>query len=208
MDYALWHAVKGGWFVLSILLCGSVISIAIIFDRIIALRRARMDAEKFARLLYRVLREQGRTAAIAFCGEHRQPIAEVMSAMISASGTREERERAFRHALRISVRSLQTRVPILGTVGSIAPFVGLFGTVWGIMKAFREIGANAGGGPSVVAAGISEALITTAFGLLVAIPAIVAYNSFTTHIRRLAEEIDLTTLEMLDEVMRMDEVRR
>ena len=76
------------------------------------------------------------------------------------------------------------------------------------MKAFREIGLNAGGGPGVVAAGISEALITTAVGLLVAIPAIVAYNGFTTDIRRLAEEVDLCTVEMLDEVMGQEEGRR
>lgn len=207
-DYTLLHAIRGGWFVLTLLGAASMLSITIIVDRWILLRSAQLDAGRFARAVLRVLREGSRTQAVELCRQHRQPIADVVLTLLAAPGSRDERERAFRHTLRIRMRELQTRVPMLGTIGSISPFVGLFGTVWGIMKAFRDIALNTGGGPGVVSAGISEALITTAVGLLVAIPAIIAYNGFTTSIRRLAEEIDLTANELLDDVMRLEQERR
>lgn len=203
-DYALLHAIKGGWFVLSILFMASVLSITIIVERYLLLRSSRLDADTFTRNILDILRKRGYAVTIAMCREYHQPVADVVLSLLLAKGTREERERAFRHTLRIRTRHLQNHVPTLGTIGSISPFVGLFGTVWGIMKAFRDIAANVGGGPGVVAAGISEALITTAVGLLVAIPAIIAYNSLNTSIRRLNEEIDLSVNELLDEVMRID----
>ncbi len=73
---------------------------------------------------------------------------------------------------------------VLGTLGNNAPFIGLFGTVIGIIVAFHELGQNPAGGPSVVMAGISEALVATAVGLIVAIPAVIAYNIFQRLTRR------------------------
>ena len=206
-DYTLLHAIRGGWFVLTLLGAASMLSITIIVDRLILLRSAQLDAGRFARAILRMLREGGRAQAVELCRKHRQPIADVVLTLLATPGSRDERERAFRHTLRTRMRELQTRVPMLGTIGSVSPFVGLFGTVWGIMKAFRDIALNTGGGPGVVSAGISEALITTAVGLLVAIPAIIAYNGFTTSIRRLAEEIDLTANELLDDVLRQENER-
>jgi biopolymer transport protein TolQ len=113
-------------------------------------------------------------------------------------GTRIDMERRSRHLLRAEMRQLEVRIPALGTVGSIAPFVGLLGTVIGIVKAFQTISTNVGGGPELVAGGIAEALVTTATGLLVAIPAIVAYNYFVTRLRRMAEEMDLAVFDVVD----------
>ena len=73
---------------------------------------------------------------------------------------------------------------VLGTLGNNAPFIGLFGTVLGIIMAFNDLAANPDGGPSVVMAGISEALVATAVGLLVAIPAVIAFNGFNRMIKR------------------------
>jgi biopolymer transport protein ExbB/TolQ len=101
--------------------------------------------------------------------------------------------------LRAQLRELETFIPILGTIGSIAPFVGLLGTVVGIIKAFKAISTSAGAaGPEVVSGGISEALLTTAAGLAVAIPAVLAYNFYITRLRRLAEEIDLAAFEAIE----------
>src|ERR1019366_3930006 len=86
----------------------------------------------------------------------------------------------------------------LGTIGSVAPFVGLLGTVVGIIHAFKAIAENAGGGPGVVANGIAEALITTALGLFVAIPAVVAYNLLSRKIERISEDMELCAQEILD----------
>ena len=85
---------------------------------------------------------------------------------------------------------LEEYLNILGTMGNIAPFIGLLGTVVGIIRAFQNLAASGSGGPSVVAAGIAEALITTAAGLVVAIPSVVAYNYFLRRIGTIMLEIE------------------
>ena len=85
---------------------------------------------------------------------------------------------------------LERNLSYLATLGSNAPFIGLFGTVLGIIKAFHDLARNQSGGPSVVMAGISEALVATAVGLLVAIPAVVAYNFFNRRVRTRMVEVD------------------
>ncbi len=84
----------------------------------------------------------------------------------------------------------EQRLAALGTIANVAPFIGLFGTVMGVIHAFHAISKSTGAGPTVVAAGISEALITTAAGLFVAIPAVIAYNFFLKRVRRLGIELD------------------
>lgn len=100
-------------------------------------------------------------------------------------------ERALRKAIDAEITKLENRLSFLATTGSTGPFVGLFGTVWGIMGAFHKIGATNMANLAVVAPGISEALIATAIGLAAAIPATVAYNHFVTGVKR--EEIDLNS---------------
>jgi biopolymer transport protein TolQ len=102
-------------------------------------------------------------------------------------GERRERiERAMRLALSAELRRLELRLPFLATLGSAAPFIGLFGTVWGIMRSFGAIAAANNTSLSVVAPGIAEALFATAMGLAAAIPAVVAYNKITVDLGRFA----------------------
>ena len=102
-------------------------------------------------------------------------------------GERRERvERAMRLALNGEMRRLETHLPFLATLGSAAPFIGLFGTVWGIMRSFSGIAASNSTSLAVVAPGIAEALFATAMGLAAAIPAVVAYNKFTVELGRVA----------------------
>lgn len=98
-------------------------------------------------------------------------------------------QRALRKAIDIELSRLELRLSFLATVGSVGPFVGLFGTVWGIMGSFQKIGATGTASLAVVAPGIAEALIATGVGLAAAIPATIAYNLFITRIRR--QELDL-----------------
>ncbi|OFZ10523.1 MAG: protein TolQ [Bdellovibrionales bacterium RBG_16_40_8] len=100
-------------------------------------------------------------------------------------------ERAIKKSIDVEVTKIENRLSFLATVGSTSPFVGLFGTVWGIMGAFHKIGATGMANLAVVAPGISEALIATAIGLVVAIPATIAYNHFSTRIQR--EELELNS---------------
>jgi biopolymer transport protein TolQ len=104
----------------------------------------------------------------------------------SAGERRDRIERAMRLALNGELRRLELRLPFLATLGSAAPFIGLFGTVWWIMHSFASIAAANNTSLAVVAPGIAEALFATAMGLAAAIPAVVAYNKFTVEIGRLA----------------------
>jgi biopolymer transport protein TolQ len=93
----------------------------------------------------------------------------------------------MRAALSVDMRQLQTGLPFLATTGSAAPFIGLFGTVWGIMNSFSAIAASQDTSLAVVAPGIAEALFATAIGLVAAIPAVIAYNKLTTDLGRLQQ---------------------
>ena len=104
----------------------------------------------------------------------------------TASERRDRIERAMRLALNTELRRLEVRLPFLATLGSAAPFIGLFGTVWGIMRSFEGIAAAHNTSLAVVAPGIAEALFATAMGLAAAIPAVVAYNKITVDLGRFA----------------------
>jgi biopolymer transport protein TolQ len=110
--------------------------------------------------------------------------------------------RALRRATQNEVTSLEAMVPFLATTGSTAPFVGLFGTVWGIMSSFISIGAKKNASLDVVAPGIAEALIATAIGLAAAIPAVMAYNYFVRRIAVLAAEMESFSSDLLNIVRR------
>lgn len=96
--------------------------------------------------------------------------------------------RAMRLSMNRQLDSLETHIPFLGTVGSISPYIGLFGTVWGIMNAFIALGSAKQATLQMVAPGIAEALIATAIGLFAAIPAVMGYNRFTVLLNRLDQE--------------------
>ena len=111
-------------------------------------------------------------------------------------------ERALRRASTSEITHLESLVPFLATTGSTAPFVGLFGTVIGIMISFMQINASGSAGMDVVSKGISEALIATAIGLLAAIPAVIAYNFFLRRIRVLSSEMENFSSDFLNIVKR------
>ncbi|MCE9613468.1 MAG: MotA/TolQ/ExbB proton channel family protein [Lentisphaerae bacterium] len=199
-DFMLLDMLRQGWPVLSILLLASIWSCAIILERALILRRAHLDASRFVDAVLKDLAEGGMPQALLHCQRHRKPVAAVVADVLTQPGGREDKERAMRHAIQVQIHNMEHRVPILGTIGSTAPFVGLLGTVAGIIRAFRDIAANAGGGASVVSAGIAEALVTTAFGLLVAIPAVMFYNHFVNSLRRFTAEMEMNVYHVIEKL--------
>jgi biopolymer transport protein TolQ len=121
---------------------------------------------------------------------------------LSDVGDLESIERALGRAAGTEVTSLETFVPFLATTGSAAPFIGLFGTVLGIMKSFRDIGGMGSASLVVVGPGIAEALITTAIGLVAAVPAVMAYNYFVRRVRVLSSEMESFSSDFLTIVKR------
>ena len=107
-------------------------------------------------------------------------------------------KRSLNRSIGVEVRRLVQLVPFLATAGNISPFIGLFGTVWGIMGTFHGIGLSGSASLAVVAPGISEALIATAAGLAVAIPSVIGYNYFTDRIRVLDSELQSFSSDLLN----------
>ena len=107
-------------------------------------------------------------------------------------------DRALLRATTVEMTKLERRLTFLATTASITPFIGLFGTVWGIMDSFQQIGAQGSSSLGVVAPGIAEALITTAAGLFAAIPAVYFYNYFTNRVKHFASDMDDFSLEFLN----------
>ncbi|MEW6776107.1 MAG: protein TolQ [Bdellovibrionota bacterium] len=175
------------------LLAMSVLTWAIIFFKRKILREAEEHSESFARsfedrtalsdLYEAAQREQGLSAAAAvLCAGYEEAKRE-NGTKGNLEGRSRRVERALKSAVDEEIARLERRLPFLATTGSTAPFIGLFGTVWGIMRSFRDIGQLHSADLSVVAPGIAEALIATAVGLFAAIPAVMAYNTFLNRIR-------------------------
>ncbi len=99
-------------------------------------------------------------------------------------------ERSLQKSIKEELKSLEFSIPFLATIGNAGPFIGLFGTVWGIMKSFHDIGQQGSANLATVAPGISEALVATAVGLLAAIPAVIAFNSFTSHLSTIEARLE------------------
>ena len=183
--------------VLVLLLLGSIWSWAVIVDKALRLRGARSSARAW---ISRAAEARGAEELISerYGAEANQPAGAVIAAGIEEcmatteqgnetfAERRDRIERAMRLALSAQLRQLELRLPFLATLGSAAPFIGLFGTVWGIMRSFNAIAAANNTSLAVVAPGIADALFATAMGLAAAIPAVVFYNKFTVDIGRFA----------------------
>jgi biopolymer transport protein TolQ len=183
--------------VLLLLFSGSVWSWAVIVDKVLRLRAARRSARGWAtraadaRTAEQLVGERygaeaGHPAGAVLAAGVEECIAFTDDTAETMTERRDRIDRAMRLALGAQLRQLELRLPFLATLGSAAPFIGLFGTVWGIMRSFNAIAAANNTSLAVVAPGIADALFATAMGLAAAIPAVVAYNKFTVEIGRFA----------------------
>jgi biopolymer transport protein TolQ len=188
--------------VMLLLLLASVWVWAIVFDKIFALRRVNREADAFEDRFWsggsledlydqEGARPANPMAAVfgAAMGEWRRS-ARVAGADMARGSVRDRIDRAMNVAVVREMDRLERWMVFLASVGSIAPFVGLFGTVWGIMHSFSAIAAMHNTNLSVVAPGIAEALFATAIGLVAAIPAVLAYNQISTSLARFASRLE------------------
>jgi biopolymer transport protein TolQ len=195
--------------VMAILILASVVSWTFIFQKFREIKRAEETSEAFEERfwsgidltdLYRELaREEYDTEGLEniFMAGFKEFARLRQQSNIGADAVMEGSARVMRVALNRELERLDERLPFLATVGSTSPYVGLFGTVWGIMNSFRSLGAVKQATLAMVAPGISEALVATAMGLFAAIPAVMAYNRYSTEIGRLASRYEAFTEEFL-----------
>jgi len=202
-------------FVLLVLLLFSLISWAIIVFKFLALARARRASNKFLEFFWNsssfeevsgaVGRFAGGSVAQVFKSGYtemkkvQEKKAEAMSGKMS---TVDVVGRAMRRETTVQLAALERLVPFLATVGSSSPFIGLFGTVWGIMRAFQQIGVSGETSLQSVGPHIAEALIATALGLFAAIPAVMFYNYFVNRVRGIGQAMDNFTYDFLNIVER------
>ncbi len=195
--------------VMFILMLASVASWAFIFSKYRDIRRAEETSEEFEERfwsgidlsdLYRqLIHEDYETEGLEniFLSGFKEFARLRQQPGITPEAVVEGAQRGMRVALSRELEQLDEHLPFLATVGSTSPYIGLFGTVWGIMNSFRSLGAVKQATLAMVAPGISEALVATAMGLFAAIPAVMAYNRYSTNIGRLANRYEAFTEEFL-----------
>jgi biopolymer transport protein ExbB/TolQ len=194
----LWDWILAGGVTMATLILMSVVSIGVVLERLAFFKQIRRATQKLRAGIQEAFAKKEFNAVLTHCHASESPLAAMIMAE-AASGREAESadaERAMMLTMRGEMARLRQYLPILATVSSIAPFVGLFGTCKGIITAFSDISTKGMGGPSVIAAGISEALVSTATGLLVAIPALMFYNYFTKGIANLSLELESSAFQV------------
>ena len=188
--------------VMIILVAASLISWTMIFSKQTILKKARRQADKFENVFWstedltplytRLNKNRSKTAGMEKIFEAGfSEFARLRKQKnIVADAVLEGAQRAMRVTMNKEIEALETNLSFLATVGSTSPYIGLFGTVWGIMNSFRSLGGVQQATISMVAPGISEALIATAMGLFAAIPAVIAYNRYSNDVERLINRYD------------------
>lgn len=178
-------ALMGTEWVIWLLLLLSVFSLGVILEKFWTLRVKRGNENKIRQKIGDALMKKNRKAIEDALLDDPSSSAEVTLKVIHMQDSGVNFEDSLSIVLSEEKVMLESRLALLGTLGSNAPFIGLFGTVLGIIHAFHSLSMNTKGGPSIVMAGISEALVATALGLFVAIPAVAAYNYFVRYIRKI-----------------------
>jgi biopolymer transport protein ExbB/TolQ len=181
----------GTEWVLWLLILLSVLSVAVMIERFIYFVFYREDIYAFSQKIIDYLKKEDVKGCLEFVQKSKSFEAEVVLAGIENYDKKPKAIAESMNAVIIGKRyKLDRGLIVLGTLGNNTPFIGLFGTVLGIIQAFNDLSLNPAGGPSVVMSGISEALVATAVGLLVAIPAVVAFNVFNRIVKRIIQNAE------------------
>lgn len=196
--------IKGGNF-MHPLLISSIIGLIFIIERLWTLSRARTNVKGLMMRVIRSLREGGVESALHECEKTRGPIAAILhSGLMRASRGPDAVEKAISTAGTIEMSFLERGLITIATVGNVAPLLGFLGTVSGMISAFAAIAAAEQVSAKLVARGIQEALITTATGLMIAIPMNVMHNFFVSQIDRFIIEMEEASAELIDELLELE----
>jgi biopolymer transport protein ExbB/TolQ len=214
MDMSLTEMfIKAGFIakaVIVLLLGMSIYSIAVMIDKFRSFKAARDESLQFLPIFVKNLKDNNFQGALDTARKYRKShLAKVVSAgLIEYDNDKGELKdshdlvaavgRALDRAVSLTSAEMKKGTGGLASIGSASPFIGLFGTVIGIINAFTGIAMSGSGGLAAVSAGIAEALITTAFGIFVAVPAVMAFNYFTTRLERFQIEMSNSSAELLD----------
>ncbi len=201
-----WKLMNEGGPVMWPLLAFSVIALAVVAERLYALWRARINVHEFlpkvrkALVVNRSIRD-----AVKVCEEYRGPVASILKAGLMKYGQpKEDIEKTIENAALFEMGRLERGLAVLATTANVAPLLGFFGTVTGMMAGFDALAAQGLSNPGAVATGIKEALTTTAGGLAVAIPTQLAYNYFMSRINKFVRDIETAANMLLETFSEME----
>ena len=181
---------NSGGFAMYALLVLSIVSVGIVFERVFFFARQHSDPAQLLRDIGDRVSKDDMKGAIQVCDRNRGMLPKILQfGLYRHEKSRADISDALSIALLEQLNTLEANLSIIGTVAVIAPFVGLFGTVLGIIRAFQDIALKGNSTPAVVAAGVSEALVTTAAGLAVAVVAVIFFNYFKSRIKAYNQEM-------------------
>lgn len=196
---------QGGPMMWLLLIC-AVLGLTFIIERMWVLMRSKIRTDEFlTKVRAALLKKRSVKQAIAVCEEYRGPIAAIMKAGLLKYGSSEEEiEKNIEIAATHELARLERGLAVLASVANVAPLIGFLGTVTGMIEAFDSLAKVSQPDPRVVASGISQALITTASGLLVAVPTLVFYNWFSAMISRFVLEMETASNLLLETFIEME----
>ena len=186
-------------FTLVVLILCSLLSLTVALERWWFFRKARhRKVDDFLAHISGMLKEGKVDKALEYTAKTDSPVSRLFHyALRHNEMSKRDLEELLATKRQEEKLNLERFLGVLGTMGNIAPFIGLFGTVIGIIKAFRDLALSGTGGPTVVARGIAEALVATAAGLAVAIPAVIIYNYFTRRVKVIMSELEIFSSRLL-----------
>jgi len=191
---------KGGVLMIPIVI-SSILSIGVIIEKFITLRRRRIIIPEVKSVINNVSSDEDIPLAISVCDQHEGVLANLMKIVLKQSGTSyEHRREELSDRGRQEIRILEKGLGVLETIAAITPILGLLGTVLGMIKVFQIISIQGVGEASALSGGISEALITTAAGLSVGIPALIFYNYFSRKAENLILDIENLSNNLLNKM--------
>jgi biopolymer transport protein ExbB len=197
MQFDMMQFLRSSW-VLLLMGSLSIVVVALAIERWFYFQRTKMDSEAFMEKIKGFIVDGSYKEAVEYCKTFKGNVAAVVRfGLENRQFPREENDKLM-EAKRMEERlNLDRYLDILGTLGNTAPFMGLLGTVLGIMQAFRDLANTTGAGPEVVMVGISEALVATAAGLGVAIPAVIIFNIYMKRVKIISVEMDAVSKKLL-----------
>jgi biopolymer transport protein ExbB len=189
---------KGGFLMYPIFIC-SLIAVTIFFERMFYLKSVKTKSNRFVLRVKNLVKKGSIELAISACRKSPTPISKIMlTGLIKFGQGRDEMKEAIEDSANQEIPVLERNLSTLSTIGNITPLLGLLGTVFGMVKAFNVIAVMGVGKPEALAGGISEALLTTAFGLSIAIPTIVVYNYLSHRVDKLIREMEVNCVDLVD----------
>lgn len=197
------YIIKGGPVIMGFLLLLLVIGLAYTVERYIALSRAKIDTKNFLAAIQKALEGKNVKEAVSVCEKFRGPIASILKTGLMKFGKpKEEIEKIMETSAMHEIARLERGLPVLSVISNLAPIIGFLGTVTGMIQSFDALAQLNDAG--AVAAGISQALLTTAGGLIVSVPSLLAYSFFTAKVNGFIREIESASAVLMEAFSAME----